>query len=45
MVLESVRMDRVHGWRAGLVPFAKDLDDTLLVSSDDAGRFGKLREW
>lgn len=34
MVLESVRMERVDGWRAGLIPFAKDLDDTFLVSRD-----------
>lgn len=25
---------RVPGWRSGLIPFAKDADDTFLVSSD-----------
>lgn len=34
IVLETVRMERAHGWRAGLIPFAKDLSDTLLVSRD-----------
>lgn len=37
MVSESVRMERVHGWRAGLIPFAKDVDDTFLVSRDVGG--------
>lgn len=45
MVLESVRMERVHGWRAGLIPFAKDLDDTFLVSSDFGWLVGCAEWW
>eukprot|EP00903_Cladosiphon_okamuranus_P007117 g6915.t1 len=44
MISESVRMDRVHGWRAGLIPFAKDLDDTVLVT-DTHAKGCPVSEW
>ena len=35
MASKSLEMEgRVRGWRAGLIPFAKDVDDTLLVRYD-----------
>eukprot|EP00752_Nemacystus_decipiens_P011095 g9857.t1 len=44
MALESVRMERVRGWRAGLIPFAKDLDDTFLVT-DTHAKGCPVSEW
>ncbi|CAM9415410.1 unnamed protein product [Pylaiella littoralis] len=38
MVTEALEMEgrRVPGWRAGLIPFAKDVDDNFLASHGDA---------
>lgn len=36
MITEALEMEgrRVPGWRAGLIPFAKDVDDNFLASRD-----------